>query len=104
MQHVLTIRATNTPTIIERLLQVTRYRGYQLLGLEFSSVINSPGLEIILTVSSEKPIQLLTNQLNKLHDVQQLHLAGATLACATFNSSTLPSITLPNATLAALQA
>ncbi|CAM3691004.1 acetolactate synthase 2 small subunit [Rheinheimera salexigens] len=80
MQHVITITATNTPTVIERLLQVTRYRGYQLLGLEFNAVANSLGLEITLTVSSEKPIQLLTNQLNKLHDIQQLQLAGATLA------------------------
>ncbi|MGI5310499.1 acetolactate synthase 2 small subunit [Rheinheimera sp. WS51] len=80
MQHRLTITAMNTPTVIERLLQVTRYRGYQLLGLEFTSGANSTGLEITLTVSSEKPIQLLTNQLNKLHDIQKLRLASANLA------------------------
>lgn len=80
MQHTLNITATNTPAVIERLLQVTRYRGYQLLGLEFNAKANSSGLEIILTVSSEKPIQLLTSQLNKLHDIQQLNLASANLA------------------------
>lgn len=79
MQHVLSITASNTPTVIERLLQVTRYRGYQLLGLEFNAAANSSGLEITLTVCSDKPIQLLTNQLNKLHDVQQLNLAAASL-------------------------
>lgn len=80
MLHTLNITATNTPAVIERLLQVTRYRGYQLLGLEFNAKANSSGLEITLTVSSEKPIQLLTSQLNKLHDIQQLNLASANLA------------------------
>ncbi|WNO59513.1 acetolactate synthase 2 small subunit [Rheinheimera sp. MMS21-TC3] len=80
MLHTLNITATNTPAVIERLLQVTRYRGYQLLGLEFNTQANSSGLEITLTVSSDKPIQLLTSQLNKLHDIKQLDLASANLA------------------------
>lgn len=80
MNHVLNITATNTPAVVERLLQVTRYRGYELAGLQLTPRSDSRSLSITLTVSSDKPIHLLTSQLHKLYDVQQLELAGSELA------------------------
>ncbi|WP_240220374.1 acetolactate synthase 2 small subunit [Rheinheimera hassiensis] len=80
MNHVLNITATNTPAVVERLLQVTRYRGYELAGLELTPRNDARSLSITLTVSSDKPIHLLTSQLHKLYDIQQLELAGAELA------------------------
>lgn len=80
MNHVLNITATNTPAVVERLLQVTRYRGYELAGLQLTPRSDSKSLSITLTVSSDKPIHLLTSQLHKLYDIQQLELAGSELA------------------------
>ena len=80
MNHVLNITANNTPAVVERLLQVTRYRGYQLTGLELQPHNDDRSLAITLSVSSDKPIHLLTSQLHKLYDIVQLELAGSELA------------------------
>jgi acetolactate synthase II small subunit len=79
MNHVLTIQTRNQAVVLERLLQVTRYRGFQLAGLEMKPLAEQSGLLITLSVITDKPIHLLTNQLNKLVDVQQLELASETL-------------------------
>ncbi|MCH8538257.1 MAG: acetolactate synthase 2 small subunit [Alkalimonas sp.] len=80
MNHVLTIQTRNQAVVLERLLQVTRYRGFQLAGLEMKPLTEQSGLLITLSVITDKPIHLLTNQLNKLVDVEQLELASETLA------------------------
>lgn len=79
MNHVLNITANNTPAVVERLLQVTRYRGYQLTGLEMKPR-SDRSVTITLCVQGDKPIHLLTSQLHKLYDVVQLELAGSELA------------------------
>ena len=80
MQHTLTITTSNEASVVERLLQVTRYRGYQLAGLELTPLTDRAGMQITLKVHSDKPISLLTNQLVNLYDVQQLQLATADVA------------------------
>ena len=80
MNHVLNITANNTPAVVERLLQVTRYRGYQLAGLQLTPREDARSLAITLEVSGDKPIQLLTSQLHKLYDVLQLELQSADVA------------------------
>ena len=80
MQHTLNITTRNEASVVERLLQVTRYRGYQLAGLAMTPLPDRAGLQITLTVQSDKPITLLTSQLVKLYDVQQLELASADVA------------------------
>lgn len=80
MNHVLTIQTRNQAVVLERLLQVTRYRGFQLAGLEMKPLTAQKGLVITLSIDTDKPIHLLTNQLKKLVDVQQLELASNTVA------------------------
>lgn len=80
MQHTLTITTSNEASVVERLLQVTRYRGYQLAGLELTPLTDRAGMQITLKVKSDKPITLLTSQLAKLYDVQQLALVSADVA------------------------
>ncbi|MAA94559.1 MULTISPECIES: acetolactate synthase 2 small subunit [unclassified Arsukibacterium] len=80
MNHTLNITANNEASVVERLLQVARYRGYQLAGLELTPLAEKAGLSITLTVSSDKPIHLLTSQLHKLYDVRDLQLASADIA------------------------
>ncbi|WP_231916785.1 acetolactate synthase 2 small subunit [Rheinheimera sp. SA_1] len=73
-QHTLTIQTGLEVVAVERLLQVTRYRGFQLCGLEMKPMADNNGLLVTLNILSDKPISLLTAQLNKLYDVQHLEL------------------------------
>jgi acetolactate synthase II small subunit len=73
-QHTLTIQTGFEVVAIERLLQVTRYRGFQLCGMEMKPMADMSGLLVTLNILSDKPISLLTAQLNKLYDVQHLEL------------------------------
>ncbi len=76
-QHCLTIRTRNEAVALERLLQVTRYRGFQLTHMEMHPASDCSAMLVTLQISSEKPISLLTNQLNKLYDILQLELQSA---------------------------
>ncbi len=80
--HCLTIRTRNEPVALERLLQVTRYRGFQLTGMAMQPESDCAALLVTLQISSEKPISLLTNQLNKLYDILQLELQSSQFASA----------------------
>ncbi|WP_306522870.1 acetolactate synthase 2 small subunit [Rheinheimera sp.] len=80
MQHTLTIQTGLEVVALERLLQVTRYRGFQLCGMDMKPLADNSGLLVTLNIQSDKPISLLTAQLNKLYDVQQLELHDATAA------------------------
>ena len=68
-QHTLRITAQDQPTVLERLLQVTRYRGFIVTGMTMFGRVDESVLDIELTVQSEKSIDHLHNQLNKLIDV-----------------------------------
>jgi len=80
--HQLTICASNQPTLLERLLQVTRYRGYQVMQLQVERGQQSDELKINLTVGkpahlaadSVNGIQHLYHQLGKLFDVKHVNL------------------------------
>jgi acetolactate synthase II small subunit len=72
MNHVLTIQTKNQPVVLERLLQVTRYRGFEVAGMEMKPLADFSGLLVTLSIVSDKPISLLTNQLNKLYDIDYL--------------------------------
>ncbi len=76
-QHCLTIRTRNEPAVLERLLQVTRYRGFELTAMDMRPLAEFGSMLITLNISSDKPISLLTNQLNKLYDIQTLELHSA---------------------------
>jgi acetolactate synthase II small subunit len=72
VNHVLTIQTKNQPVVLERLLQVTRYRGFEVAGMEMKPMADFSGLLVTLSIVSDKPISLLTNQLNKLYDIEYL--------------------------------
>lgn len=82
-QHTLDISADNQPTVLERLLQVTRYRGFMVTGFNVLPSQDQSTLAIKLTVksdhcgssSSENAIQKLYHQLNKLFDINHVNLA-----------------------------
>ena len=82
MNHVLTIQTKNQPVVLERLLQVTRYRGFEVAGMEMKPMADFSGLLVTLSIVSDKPISLLTNQLNKLYDIEYLDCVASELTQA----------------------
>ena len=85
-QHTLTIQTGLEVVALERLLQVTRYRGFQLCGMDMKPLADNSGLLVTLNIQSDKPISLLTAQLNKLYDVQQLELQDASAVNAALSA------------------
>lgn len=74
--YSLFIKARFCPEILERILRVTRHRGFELSSLNMISCRNSGDKEvtILLTVYSHKKIHLLFSQLNKLMDINYIEI------------------------------
>ncbi len=71
-QHQLAIVADFRPEVIERILRVVRHRGFHICAMNTSSPEAATHIHIEMTVSSNKTIDLLLVQLNKLFDVNQI--------------------------------
>jgi|GEM_PF-1462316 len=87
--HSLKLEVYNKPAILERVLQVIRYRGYELVSLQVIPQ-GMDMLTVLVTVDSEQPLYKLTNQLNKLYDLTRiinLNLFTAENAPATVSAS-----------------
>ncbi len=77
------IFADNQPTVLEKLLQVTRFRGYTISGLNVKTSDDEASLNIQLTINlkecaeltRENEIQKLFNQLSKLFDIKHVNLS-----------------------------
>lgn len=66
----LIIMTDDKQVVLERILQVTRYRGFLINGMT-ASVNNANNIATIeLLVSSDRPISLLVDQINKLVDIK----------------------------------
>ncbi|MBW3475630.1 acetolactate synthase 2 small subunit [Hafnia alvei] len=69
LQHQLAIQARFRPEVLERVLRVIRHRGFQVCAMNMAQMLDSDSVNIELTVSSQRPINLLSSQLSKLMDV-----------------------------------
>jgi len=84
-QHSLEITADNQPTVLERLLQVTRYRGFSVTAFSVFPNSDESQLDIKLTVhdgqsrvnASQNNIAKLLAQMNKLFDINHVNLKQA---------------------------
>ncbi|WP_125558783.1 acetolactate synthase 2 small subunit [Pseudoalteromonas rubra] len=72
MKHQLTVAVNNQAIAVERFLRVARHRGFRLTQLELQG--HEEFFHVKMTVDSDKPIYLLTSQLNKLVEVQSVDL------------------------------
>lgn len=72
MKHSLTIALKNQSVALERFLRVVRHRGFDLTHFQLN--IDDGQYHVTMTVDSDKPIHLLTSQLNKLVDVKAVTL------------------------------
>lgn len=73
-QHTLRITAEHQPTVLEKLLQVTRYRGFMVTGMTMFPQSDNSKLAIEMTVTSEQSIEHLHHQLDKLFDVNEINI------------------------------
>ncbi|GLX86200.1 acetolactate synthase isozyme 2 small subunit [Thalassotalea loyana] len=71
-RYQLNITADDKQVVLERILQVARYRGFLINGINAQvNTQNNIGI-IELLVSSERPIELLIDQINKLIDIKSV--------------------------------
>ena len=64
--------------VLERILQVTRYRGFLIDGITAKVNTGNNIATIELLVSSNRPISLLTDQINKLVDIKSVKVDSNT--------------------------
>ena len=63
----------NQPAVLERVLQVVRYRQFHLESLQMQPD-GQDKLTVNMKVSSQQSINILTSQLNKLYDLARLSI------------------------------
>lgn len=73
-QHTLEIQTRSKPDILERILRVTRHRGFLVTTMQMHETDDHQQLKLQVTVCSERSISLLYNQIAKLVDVAQVNL------------------------------
>lgn len=72
--YQLTIKADDKQVVLERILQVARYRGFLISGITAQVNTGTNIGTIELMVRSERSIDLLTDQINKLIDIKSVHV------------------------------
>lgn len=75
--HTLYIESQDAPAAIERLLRTTRHRGFAIRELHLQAEDDAESVTIRLTVSGDRPLQLLTRQLAKLVDVTAIDVKAS---------------------------
>ena len=71
-KYQLIIMTDDKQVVLERILQVTRYRGFLINGMNAEVNTGTNIATITLMVSSERPITLLVDQINKLIDIKSV--------------------------------
>ncbi|MGO1617455.1 MAG: acetolactate synthase 2 small subunit [Oceanisphaera sp.] len=72
--YQLQITAKFRPEVLERVLRLTRHRGFRVNDMNMSTQDNGQYLVIQLNVFSDRPISQLSLQLEKLLDVTQVQV------------------------------
>ncbi|WCE29725.1 acetolactate synthase 2 small subunit [Vibrio sp. SCSIO 43137] len=68
-RYLLKIEAHDKPVLVERILRVVRHRGFTIKQILATQNHESKVAQIELVVDSDRPITLITNQVEKLWDV-----------------------------------
>ncbi|MTC58574.1 acetolactate synthase 2 small subunit [Providencia rustigianii] len=74
MQHQLSILARFRPEVLERILRVTRHRGFRINSMNMDQLSDGDNVSIELTVSSQRPLAQLCAQLTKLSDITAVEI------------------------------
>ena len=79
MNHYqLIIMTDDKQVVVERILQVARYRGFTINGINAQVNTGTSVATIELMISSERPISLLVDQINKLIDIKSVKVDNNT--------------------------
>lgn len=73
MHYHIELELNNQPAALERVLQVVRYRQFQVESLHMQPA-EQDKLTVNMKVSSQHSINILTSQLNKLYDLARLSI------------------------------
>ncbi|BAJ03838.1 acetolactate synthase 2 small subunit [Shewanella violacea] len=68
MSYQLSLTLAQQPEVLERVLRVVRHRGFKVIKMDMQ-LDDEQGVRLAMHVESERAIELLTNQLDKLFDV-----------------------------------
>ena len=72
--HQLTISAHNQPALLERIFRVIRHRGFTVDRFTMEQIDETQSIDIEAVVSSERAIEHLFHQLDKLWDVTHVEV------------------------------
>ncbi len=78
MQHQVNVQARFNPETLERVLRVVRHRGFQICSMNMETAGDAQNINIELTVASQRSVDLLFSQLNKLVDVASVAVQQCT--------------------------
>lgn len=76
--YQLTIKADDKQVVLERILQVARYRGFLISGINAQVNTGTQVGTIELMVRSTRSIDLLVDQINKLIDIKEVKVDNST--------------------------
>ncbi|MCJ8321646.1 MAG: acetolactate synthase 2 small subunit [Colwellia sp.] len=77
-RYQLAIQVDDKQVVLERILQVTRYRGFLIDGINAKVNTGTHIGYIELFVRSDRPIELLVDQINKLIDIKDVKVTHNT--------------------------
>ena len=70
MEHQIELTAQHRPEVLERILRVIRHRGFTVTQMEMQLIDDKVRLKF--TVKSDRTLDLLVSQLEKLPDVIEM--------------------------------
>ena len=70
MEHQIELTAQHRPEVLERILRVIRHRGFTVTQMDMQLIDNKVRLKF--TVKSDRTLDLLVSQLEKLPDVIEI--------------------------------
>jgi len=70
MEHQIELTAQHRPEVLERILRVVRHRGFTVTQMDMQLIDNKVRLKF--TVKSDRTLDLLVSQLEKLPDVMEI--------------------------------
>ncbi|ENM3942991.1 acetolactate synthase 2 small subunit [Vibrio cholerae] len=75
-RYLLDIKADDKPVLLERVLRVTRHRGFVIKQVAATQNHESKIASVEIIVDSDRPIATLTNQIEKLWDVRTVEVTA----------------------------
>ena len=70
MEHQIDLTAQHRPEVLERILRIVRHRGFTVTQMDMQLIDDKVRLKF--TVKSDRTLDLLVSQLEKIYDVVEI--------------------------------